>query len=396
MKYKFKSPFRWLRKPNVHAPMADTEGGTNVSERFHHYICRSIAGFYRRRMVSPSIYLLLLLALFVFSPARSMLFPEQVTGQFKIADLYQNRSRYVHLPLSDLHFTGYTRQMLGLTTGYYYYTVIDQKSYIVLLRPDTASQGLPQIEQIQVFAKIIKNPASLDRIKLHLTEDLGEHANPAGALSPYMISEADARGILHRFLVIFIWATGIYAGVSLLLNLLYIFFPKLSAPVRRLGAYGDPWKLLAQAEEELATMPQLATEDMFITEHFFIETSVYGVAVLPISEIKWIYKYSTLHRILWHHFSISYTLYIMTTHRQAIHCPKNAKSDIDGVIDYLSEANHDILVGFTERNRLRMQWYLRKLPLSDLIPFMRGRPGHRQKIERIKKEEGISRESDQS
>lgn len=396
MKYRFRSPFRWLRKPNVHAPMTDTEGGTNVSERFHHYISRSIAGFYRRRVLSPAIYLLILLGLFALSPARSMLYPMQVEGSFNLAELYQNQTHYVHLTLSNLHFTGYTRQMFGLTTGYYYYTVMDQKSYIVLLRPDTSSQGLPQIDQVEVFAKIIKNPASLDRIKVHLTEDLGEHAGLAGALSPYMVSEADARGILHRLLLIFIWLTGIYAGISLLLDLLYIFFPKLSAPVRRLGAYGDPWKLLDQAEEELATMPQLATEDIFITEHFFIETSVYGVAIVPISEIKWVYKYSTLHRILWHHFSISYTLYIMTTHRQAIHCPKNAKSDIDGVIDYLSEANHDILVGFTERNRLRMQWYLRKLPLSDLIPFLRSRPGHRQKIEAIKKRENISKKDTQS
>ena len=29
-------------------------------------------------------------------------------------------------------------------------------------------------------------------------------------------------------------------------------------------------------------------------------------------------------------------------------CPKNMKSDIDGIIDYLSEANHEILVGFSE------------------------------------------------
>lgn len=379
MKYRFKTPFRWLRKPNINAPMTDTEGGTNVSERFNHYISRSIAGFYKRRMISPAIYLLILLALLLVSPTRSILFPRQLDGPIDPAALYQSRSHYVHIPLSQLRFTGYTRQMFGLTTGYYYYTIIDQKSYLVLLKPDTASQGLAQIDQVKVYAKIIKNPPSLDRIKIHLTEDLGESAGIAGALSPYMISEADARGILHRILVLFIRLTGIYAVISLLLDLLYVFFPKLSTPVRRLGAYGDPWKLLAEAEEELATMPQLAAEDMFITEHFFIETSVYGVAIVPISEIKWIYKYSTLHRILWHHFSISYTLYIMATHRQTIHCPKNAKSDIDGVIDYLSEANPDILVGFTERNRLRMQWYLRKLPLSDLIPFMRNRPLHHRK-----------------
>ncbi len=38
-----------------------------------------------------------------------------------------------------------------------------------------------------------------------------------------------------------------------------------------------------------------------------------------------------------------------------IHCPKNTKSDIDGIIDYLAEANHDTLVGFSEENRLKVQ-----------------------------------------
>jgi len=38
-----------------------------------------------------------------------------------------------------------------------------------------------------------------------------------------------------------------------------------------------------------------------------------------------------------------------------IQCPKNIKSDIDGIIDYLAEANHDILVGFTEENRLKVE-----------------------------------------
>ena len=38
-----------------------------------------------------------------------------------------------------------------------------------------------------------------------------------------------------------------------------------------------------------------------------------------------------------------------------IQCPKNLKSNIDGIIDYLSEANHNILVGFTEENRRKVQ-----------------------------------------
>ena len=108
-------------------------------------------------------------------------------------------------------------------------------------------------------------------------------------------------------------------------------------------------------EEELATLPQLATEDIFITEHFFIFTSNYGNAIIPIKEIIWIYKYSTMHKFFWYHFSITYTLHISASKYLYLQCPKNIKSDIDGIIDYLSEANHDILVGFSEENRLKAQ-----------------------------------------
>ena len=94
---------------------------------------------------------------------------------------------------------------------------------------------------------------------------------------------------------------------------------------------------------------------MFITEHYFIETAIYGTAIIPIDQIIWIYKYSTLHKFFWYHFSISYTLHISANKHLYIQCPKNIKSDIDGIMDYLAEANHNILVGFNEKNRLEVQ-----------------------------------------
>ena len=174
-------------------------------------------------------------------------------------------------------------------------------------------------------------------------------------VSTYYVSEPDFHSYITFLFLFFYFLSGFYALFILVTNLLYIAFPILSPPCRQLGMFGKASRLLSQAEEELATLPQLATEDMFITEHYFIETSNYGVAILPINEIIWIYKYSTLHKIFWYHFSISYTLHITANKHLYIHCPKNIKSDIDGIIDYLSEANHDILVGFSEENRLKVQ-----------------------------------------
>ena len=135
----------------------------------------------------------------------------------------------------------------------------------------------------------------------------------------------------------------------------YILNPLLSPACRHLGRYGDAKVLLAQAEAELDAMPQLAAEDIYITENFFIVFADDQTAVVPIREIIWVYKHSTLHKFLWYHFSISYTLHITTSKHLHIQCPKNIKSDIDGIISYLCEANPEIAAGFSEENRRRVQ-----------------------------------------
>lgn len=61
----------------------------------------------------------------------------------------------------------------------------------------------------------------------------------------------------------------IYTVLYLLICMVYIRFPVLSPPCQNLIVFGHPGQILAEAEEELATLPQLATEDMFITEHYF-------------------------------------------------------------------------------------------------------------------------------
>lgn len=51
-------------------------------------------------------------------------------------------------------------------------------------------------------------------------------------------------------------------------------------------------------------------------------TSPYGNAIVPIQEILWIYKHSTLHKMLWYHFSISYTMHITANKHMYVNCPK--------------------------------------------------------------------------
>lgn len=325
-------------------------------ETYEHHITKSIRSLYKKRLPAPLIYLVLLVFIWFYFHISSVLFPLRINGSDSFEALLDRHHRYIQTTLSDLYFTGYTQSEFGHNSGYYYYTMRNGKCLIVLLSPSTCEEGLPEIHQATVTARVLRGTASYQSLLNNLSEDLGwTDDGIRGQLPAYYLSEPDFKPVTNNILIGFLAVSGLYAILSALSFLVYLAFPYLAPPCRSLAPFGKPKELLALAEEELATLPQLATEDMFITEHFFIETSNYGIAIVPIQEIIWIYKHSTLHKFFWYHFSISYTLHITAHHHVYIQCPKNIKSDIDGIIDYLAEANHDILVGFNEENRLKVQ-----------------------------------------
>lgn len=325
-------------------------------QQLDHLITRKIKSTYGKRLVSPIIYCIFLILVWFYTPMQDILRPMELSDQAQLATLASAGTQYISTTLTDLNFTGYTQTRFGFITGYYYYTMRVDGCYLVLLSPRTCEEGLPKIDAVTVRAILRRQPESFSQLAQNLAEDLGWTTSGFyKEVSDCIISEPGFGLIGCYVLLACFFLTAGYALLSIVLFTLYALFPVLSPASRQLGLYGKRGELLSQAEEELATLPQLATEDMYITEHFFIAFANKAVTVIPIDEIVWIYKYSTLHNILWYHFSISYTLHITANKHLYIQFPKNMKSDIDGIIDYLSEANHNILVGFNEKNRKAVQ-----------------------------------------
>jgi len=320
------------------------------------YITNSIRRVYTRRLIMPFILLVTLLLMWFILPIQSLFFPKTITFSEIINTPEKYKNDYVSTKVESLYFTGYTTTFLGQTTGYYYYTMMDEKCVIVILSPKTCEEGLSEIKQLAIPCKVLTPGASFDNLITRLADDIKwTHTGLSEKMAPIYLDEPAYTNVMtYVFFVAYIGALS-YSLIYILLCFSAIIFPILSPPCRQLAKFGNASDLLAQAEEELSTLPQLATEDMFITETFFIEISNYGVAIVPIQEIIWIYKHSTLHKFFWYHFVISYTLHITCNKHFYIQCPKNIKSNIDGIMDYLAEANHNILVGFNEENRLKVQ-----------------------------------------
>ena len=114
-----------------------------MPDNYEHYISKNIQAFYRRRLFSPMIYLVLLAVLWIVFPLGAMLRPAQLSDNTKIADAYKNHHRYVRMTFTDLKFSGYTCETYGQTRGYYYYTTQKNNCSIILLTPHTCEEGLP-------------------------------------------------------------------------------------------------------------------------------------------------------------------------------------------------------------------------------------------------------------
>ena len=325
-------------------------------DNYEHYITRNIRTFYKRNLLPPICYLILLIVLFFIFPLGDMFAPTRMSQTDALVGAYADGQDYVTTTFENLTFTGYTTTRFGSINGYWYYGTSNDFCYIVLLSPTSCEEGLPFVERVSTTFRVTENSKSYTELLEYLAIDLEWNITGiSNQLPHYYFSEPDCNPLANSLIFFVYNGTLLFVIITLIRYALFIKFPVLAPAVQNLIVFGNPKKQLEEAEEELATLPQLATEDMFITEHYFIMTSPYANAIVPIQEILWIYKHSTLNKFLWHHFSISYTLHITANKHFYMHCPKNIKSDIDGIIDYLAEANHDILVGFTEKNRRKVQ-----------------------------------------
>lgn len=193
------------------------------------------------------------MALFSLSAVFS---PDILPDDTSLETAFRGGKQYISTTLFDLKFTGYTQSIFGHTNGYYYYTMRDEECIIVLLSPNTSEEGLPSIEEVTIKGKISKGNENFDTLLSNLSTDLNWTENGIrNKVSSYYISEPGFNHVGNWILFATIFITGIYALLCIVLSVIYMFFPVLSPACQDLALFGNPKKMLEQAEEELATLP---------------------------------------------------------------------------------------------------------------------------------------------
>ena len=183
-----------------------------MPDQFEHYITKNIKAFYKRRLLTPILYLIFLLVLWFVLSLSAPLFPDTLDAPDTLESTYRRHEEYISATLSDLKFTGYTQSFLGHISGYYYYTMRNDECIIVLLSPNTSEQGLPEIPQVSVRAKILHGSENFDELLNHLASDLNWTENGIhNKVSQYVLSEPDYNLLGNTLLYVVFFASSISA-----------------------------------------------------------------------------------------------------------------------------------------------------------------------------------------
>ena len=76
-----------------------------MMENYEHYITKNIRELYQTKMVSPILYLILLVFLWIFSPISEMVFPEKITEKDDLESVYAKDVSFIcHFSISVIHF----------------------------------------------------------------------------------------------------------------------------------------------------------------------------------------------------------------------------------------------------------------------------------------------------
>lgn len=322
----------------------------------HSFVISAIRKVYRRQLLAPVCYLLILLALWYTAPISDLLLPVRAVAPDSFDyELHNRKYTYISTTLTDLHFTGYTQKFFGYTDGYYYYMFHDNTCIFILLSPKTCHDGAARLEKVTVRVRVEDNFSDYQMLTEQLADDLNWTASNLRGLVPnYLLSEPGFNKFASMLLLGMFFFSAIYALLHALLCIAYICLPLLSLPCRQLARYGNVKKLLAHAEAELRELPRFSTQKIYITRHFFLFFTKNQAVILPVREIIWVYASSKPALFL---RRFSHTLHITANKRLYLHCTKIRQSErmIQKTIYKLHNANPKILVGFGEDQLKQVQ-----------------------------------------
>ncbi len=302
-----------------------------------------------------TVILTVVLVLAFNIPFNKVLNLQYIDSVAKVSDSHLKGVDYAELTIGELKYTGYDYYRRGKRYASYYYNITNNTCTFVLVE-NKGKEVKTSLKDHSSKARLIDNNSKTDELTTLLAKDL--NWTPEGLksiTSTVMVDETLYHSTRYLYLAVSLLVILVFISLFLISNLFIMIFPAFHPSCRYLEKLTNGKKDIGTVSIEVRNRIILKTDNLILTKHYLINTSLFNFEIVPIGRIIWAYEHSKWHHILWHKTKLSYTLSILYGHKILIDSTKNTKEDIDRILDYFEENYDSIIIGYTEENRILAQ-----------------------------------------
>lgn len=326
---------------------------------------KSFAGLARTwaliQSVVPFLFFILTLYLLFFSHFSEAFFPIQVTSLSETKKTFANKCEYVQLHNQTLHYTGYDYMVEDDIVGSYYYAFEEDICYFFLIKNSTSRECAATIIVSSLSCRLIQNNDVYHELTSHLAEDLSWSVEDVESIVPeFIISEyhyLSTDKIIAGILLIICVAV---SGMASLCYLVVFLFPCLHFQQKPCCRYSALKTLIQECECQTDNPSTFRQDTIGISTDMFFSTSEHMPAIIPMEQVLWVYRHSTVHRFTLMPAKLTDTLHVMTKTGKHYYFKSFARESTSKILHYLEDNYPDIIIGYSQKKQTQVRVLLRK------------------------------------
>lgn len=307
-----------------------------------------------RQIIIPVAFVVFLFVVFWSFSVKNWLFPVRITDEGEIDAAYEGDSTYVYCNVKRLLYTGIDHYARGKVDGYYYYSLVDGtcRYYLIDARQ---KQAQPVLENYGFGARILREEelaSNLDKLMAGMLDWTMEGVDRVAG--DYILSEID----YDRKNILLIAALMLLSGTLAVLHIVTIvyniFNPYAALNFSHFGNKDERRRVILEANAEYNDRVLFMSQGMYVTDNYFIYHDSDEFEIVPLEDIVWAYKHSSLKWSLGMRHFITYTIRLVTVYKKTYSFRGKTKESCDGLLEIIAGQHPEILTGYSEENKAKM------------------------------------------
>lgn len=325
-----------------------------------------ILSYIRKNQCKRLFYPLMLLGVVIFlvwrSPVTEYVTKRTISNAVLINDSMAKKVLYAKIKTGTLYYSGEDCLAGGELVGHYYYELIGGSCHFYLIRALAGYPASKTLEGQTIIGRVDAfEPEILDPLTQKLAEDISWDAKSLKSVcQKYFVNQTAYLNRREIVLMVVLLLVFVLMIVVFIRTFLYIINPRLTKTYRNLEHYGNPEKILNDAEKQIRRRILLQTKTLILTPRYLVELSDDICAIIPLPEVLWIYDHAAMRRTIKGR-QLSYTIHVVTMKGEEYTLTGKSHREVSAIYHELNTRYPNFFFGYSKEHQEMVQYVLHEM-----------------------------------